>query len=286
MDYLKLIEARKSIREFRDWTITLKQCNDIKNYFSQCKRLIPSIDVELLTFNRDAKEKLSGIAGYQGSIIGAPYYLVILSDEDEYYLENAGYICEDIILKLTDMGLDSCWLTFQDGVSVKEALDIQSQKFPTAIIAYGYGKPEREQRRLDIKTPSNIHIKELNGHIAPKITVEDMVYYEVFGREVNWSEDLHDRELGLAFYAASLSPSFLNRQPYRMIWDQDTVILVEKRDKMTNKMDMKLNNGVVMMNFAVVLSRRRPHDIQWILKAPPKSYELPENFTAVAYCKI
>lgn len=57
-------------------------------------------------------------------MIGAPCYLVILSEAAEHAGENAGYMGEDLVLKLSDMGLDSCWLTFTDEAKVREALGL------------------------------------------------------------------------------------------------------------------------------------------------------------------
>lgn len=286
MNYMKLAEERKSIRSFKKIGVSENQKKEINRYFENSKHLVPQIDVELLELDSDRRPALENCVGYQGLVIGAPYYLILMSEIKDGYLENAGYICEELILKLTDMGLDNCWLTIQDKELLKKNLGHQSDKVPVSVIAYGYGKPERDAVRLDIKSPSDVKFNARDGHVAPKIKVEEMVYLETWGKETHVEDELADKGLQNAFYAASLAPAFLNRQPYRMIWDGHTVVLVSIKDSMTDEFNDKLNCGAVMRNFAAVLSERRTHDTKWILQEPDKKYELPNEARIVGYCMV
>lgn len=286
MNYLNLVEKRKSIRDFKEKTISQDQRNEIHEYFGSCRRLLEGIKVELIGCDSSVREKLEGFAGYQGYIIGAPCYLILLSEEKDSYLENAGYICEDLVLKLTDMGLDSCFITYGNGDAIKAALDISSPLKTAAIIAYGYGKPEKDLRRLNIVSPSDVKVTKREGHIAPKICVDEMVYYEEWGQRAELDDTLIDDGLAKALYAASLAPSFLNRQPYRFVLDSGKVILVRIPDSMTDDHDAKINCGTVMLNFTAALSQWRPADPQWIMGKPAKSYQLPNGYEIISYCEV
>ncbi len=48
-------------------------------------------------------------------MIDSPSYIIILSDIKDNYIENSGYIGESIIFKVTELGIGSCWVTFEDG---------------------------------------------------------------------------------------------------------------------------------------------------------------------------
>ena len=37
---------------------------------------------------------------------------------------NAGYMMEDLVLKLTELDIDTCWLTFTDSDKIKKALSL------------------------------------------------------------------------------------------------------------------------------------------------------------------
>lgn len=52
----------------------------------------------------DAGKRLEGIAGYQGKAFDAPAYLIILFEKSPYYRVNAGFIGENLLLKLFFIG--------------------------------------------------------------------------------------------------------------------------------------------------------------------------------------
>ena len=131
MNYADLITRRKSIREFHSTGIMHSQQAVIRGFFNnECHRLIPDLDMELLLLdkNYNAGDKMEGMIGYGGYAFHAPLYLIILSDHSPYRLYNGGYMGEDMILKLTDMGLSTCYLTVSRGDIVKEILNIDSPK--------------------------------------------------------------------------------------------------------------------------------------------------------------
>ena len=141
MNYRALIQNRKSVREFTGKQVFFGELDKIREYYvNSVRRLLPEIGTELLLFGTDARAALEGAAGYNQFLVGAPQYLVLLSERHPLAHLNAGYMMEDLILKLTDMDLDSCWLTFTDSDDIKKALSINSRLDVAAIAAFGYGK--------------------------------------------------------------------------------------------------------------------------------------------------
>ncbi|MCB6365464.1 nitroreductase family protein [Intestinibacillus massiliensis] len=286
MDYSAMSQARKSVRAFWDTPVPALTVDEIETYFGRCKRLVPSIDVQMRIFERDVKEKLEGTAGYQGFMIGAPCYMVILSDEADHYIENAGFIAEDMILKMTELELSSCWITFSDGEEVKKALGIESDKRIGAIIAFGYGQRTSKKIRLNIKSMSNIDINVEREYYSPKLSIDELVHIQKWGGK-STIEDIGDTDSALwrALYAASLSPSYLNRQPYGFILDNGKVILVVKKDEHTDEVNEKLNIGIVMLHFSGVISQML-FNVDWHWGAPEQDLGLPADCSAVAYCLV
>ena len=283
MKYMEKIEKRTSIREYKKTELEAEKLKAIEEAFAKLHHLIPHIDVELAIRTGDTNSRLEGVTGYQGKSFMAPAYLILLSRKDEYYLENAGYIAEDLCLTLTEMGISHCWLTVNDSEAAKKAAMIDSDKEAVVVIACGYGKKEKTKKRLDILNPSNVFFRERKGHIAPKIAQEELVYQDHWGQPVNWEANIIDPLLDQSFYAASLSPSFLNRQPYRFILRGRQVILCVKRENMTSHEDTWLDIGAVMMNFDAIASQQ--DDVDWIMGAPAGigSLKLPEDYEVAAY---
>ncbi len=288
MNYSALIQNRKSVREFTDKKVPAAVLAEIEAYYQKsCKRLVPELKTELCIFGDDAKEALEGAAGYNQFLIGAPQYLVLLSEKGELAEENAGYIMEDLVLKLTDMDLGSCWLTFTDSAKVKEALNIASELEVAAIAAFGYGVKAKKRLRINILSMSNVDISAKRHYFDPKRSVEDMVFMDTWGNYEPVSEYIgfFDDMLWEAFYAASLAPSYLNRQAYGFVIHDSRITLVRRPDAYTTEIDGKLSLGIVLLHFTSVASEWAGK-IQWRFGQDAGVLQLPEGYEAVASCVL
>lgn len=288
MDYNTLIQNRKSARQFTDKKVTEAVCTELEAYYrSGCQRLVPEIATELWIFGDNTQRALEGAAGYNDFLVGAPQYLVLLSEKAELAYENAGFMMEDLVLKLEDMGLGSCWLTFTDSEAVKKALNIDSGLEVAAIVAFGYPQKARKRMRFNILSMSNVDIGAKRHYFDPKRSVDDLVYLNAWGETDGRDKYIgfYDDMLWEAFYAASLSPSYLNRQAYGFVISDGVVTLVSRPDEYNTEIDGKLSLGVVMLHFAAAASAWAGK-VNWKLGAEAKQIALPEGFGVVASCEV
>ena len=288
MDYNALIQNRKSARQFTDKKVGEPVCTELESYYQNaCQRLVPGIATELWIFGDNTRQALEGAAGYNEFLVGAPQYLVLLSEKAEFAYENAGYMMEDLVLKLEDMGLGACWLTFTDSKAVKEALGIDSPLEVAAIAAFGYPQKARKRMRFNILSMSNVDIGAKRHYFDPKRPVGDMVYLNAWGETQGRDKYIgfYDDMLWEAFYAASLSPSYLNRQAYGFVISDGQVVLVSRPDDYNTKIDGKLSLGVVMLHFAAAASAWAGK-VSWKLGTDAKQIELPEGYSVVASCAL
>lgn len=285
MNYSMLVQNRKSVREFSGKKVSASVTAGIKTYYENVQRLIPGIKTELLIFGKDRQTALEGAAGYSDTLNGAPQYLVLLSEDAPNAGINAGYIMEDLILKLTELGLGTCWITFTDSAAVKEALGITSQLEVAAIAAFGYGERTTKRLRLNILSMSNVDISAKRHYFDPKRSVSDMVYLGSWGNSEGIDEFIgfYDDMLWEGFYAASLSPSYLNRQPYGFIIDGNKVALVKRPDEFTTEIDGNLGLGVVLLHFSAVVSRWHSA-LKW--EFTPDAPAPAEGCSVVAVCEL
>ena len=287
MNYSALIQNRKSVRAFTDKYVSFEDLDKIRAYYHKSvRRLLPDVETELRLFGLDARAVLEGAAGYKQFLVGAPQYMVLLSAKHEHAGENAGYIMEDLILKLTDMGLDTCWLTFTDSEYVKTALEIESDLEVAAVAAFGYGVKTTKRLRFNVRSMSNVDISAQRQYFQPKLGLHDMVFMDSWGNSNGVDEYIgfYDDMLWEAFYAASLSPSYLNRQPYGFVIRDGRLILVEKPDSYTHEIDGKLGLGIVMLHFSSVADEWHGN-IFWQFEED-SDLQLPEGYHAVASCAL
>lgn len=288
MNYFKLATNRKSTRSFKDKAVGVNTIAHIGEYFANCKKLIPEIDVEMKIIDPKYSPQMTGCVGYEDYLIKSPAYLLLISEKSDNALINAGYIGEDMVLKLTDLGLSTCWVTINDDKKLKERLKIEGDKYPVALIAFGYEDKEHAVRRLDIKNISNVILKKRSSYEAPKLFIDDAIFSEDIGIKAEHSVLDSYTDLHKALISACCAPSFLNKQPYRFIIKGGLFVLVALEDKDTSENDFFLNLGIVMLNLYGALSERSGVYGKWelTLSDSVKSLELPEGGKAVAQIHI
>ncbi|WP_027701891.1 nitroreductase family protein [Metaclostridioides mangenotii] len=291
MDYKALISNRKSIREFKDNPIKQEQLVELEKFSDSCKKLVPNIEVEikLLDNSRDkVSEKLQNIAGYKGNMIEAPNYIFILSEVVDNHIENAGYIGENIVLKATEIEIDSCWITFEDSEKILDKLEISSNKSISAIIALGYEATSYKKKIVNpTKTGESYSLSNMeivDNDTSTRLGVEEIVYIDEWGKNID-AETLAERALLDAFNYARMAPSTLNRQPWRFIVDGGKVILAIRNDEYTNTYESKIDAGIVMLFFESIV-RTTLFDTSWTLKKTDKTYNIPSDYKYIGYCNI
>ena len=288
MNYRALIEARRSVRGFTHKRVSPADVAELEAYFHhKAMRLLPSLKTDLLIFGDSAREALEGAAGYHQFLVGAPQYLVLLSQPDPLAHLNGGFLMEDLILKLTDMELDSCWLTFTDSDKVKEALGLATELEVVAIAAFGHGVRTPRRPRINILSMSNVDINAKRHYVEPKRNVRDMAFLDSWGNTHGLDSTIgfFDDMLWEALYAASLSPSYLNRQAYGFVIHDGFVSLVRRPDEYDNDLDGMLSLGAALLHFTAVAASWAGN-LHWNFGEEMPALPLPEGYTQIASCVL
>ena len=284
MNYSALIQSRKSFREYADKKVSNTQLKAIRTYYrNNVRRLIPEIKTHLYLFGTDARSALEGAAGYNQFLIGAPHYMVLLSEKHDQAYINAGYIMEDLILKLVDLNMDSCYLTFADSAQVKQALGIESDLDVAAIAAFGYGRKAVKRPHVNIRSMSEIDIIAKRQFMEPERSIRELTSLNTWGNtyELDQYIGFFDDMLWEALYAASLSPSYLNRQAYGFLLHDGGISLISKPDEYTPQIDRDLSLGIVILHFTAV-AEKWIGELRWRFDPPSRNLELPKDHRWVA----
>ena len=284
MNYSALIQNRKSFREFTDKQVPFSILETLKNYYyNSVRRLVPELKTSLLVFDTAARGALEGAAGYNQFLVGAPQYLVLLSEKQELAHLNAGYIMQDLLLKLNDLELDSCWLTFTDSDEIKDVLGIESPMDVVAIAAFGYGKKAVKRLRLNIRSMSDVDIKAKYRYMEPKRSVNDLVFVDTWGnnRDLDRYIGFFDDMLWEALFAASLAPSYLNRQAYGFLLHDGSISLVSRPDSYNTQIDGDLSLGIVLLHFSAV-AENWAGKLRWNFDVSADGLQIPRDHKLIA----
>lgn len=286
MDYKKLMKSRKSTRAYKDDKVNKEDIKTLLHYFHNCKRLTPDIELESILFEEgeDVFKKLDGIAGYNGRMIQAPSYLVIVSEVDGGYIENTGFVVENMMLKAEELGIDTCWVSFPDSDTIKKKLAVTNENEITAVVALGYGLEQKKVLHVldtgDNYSKADMSVVEDNTSF--RYAVEDFVYDKEWGNEINY-QALEMRGLGDTFTYARLAPSTLNSQPWKFILDDSTLVLAIKDGEHICERDEQTDAGIVML-YVYLIFAETIYDLKWQLGKPKKDYEIPDDYRIVSWC--
>ena len=283
MNYAAVIENRKSVRAFQNKEVSPAQLQAVRSYYERdCQRLNPGIPTELTILDVKTRKDLEGAAGYEEALVGAPHYLVLLSGDHPQAGENAGFLMEDLILKLEEMGLESCWITFTDPEKVKKSLGLSSPLNIAAIAAFGYGEKQQKKMRLNIFSMSCVDIIAKRGYYAPKKDIRELAFVNELDQIQGLDEKIgfYDDMLWQSLYAASKAPSYLNRQPYAFILKDQDLILVRMADPYTDERSIHLDLGIVMLHFTAI-AQQWVGKIHWDFQEKP-ALDLPAGCSVAA----
>lgn len=235
---MKLYDAiycRKSVRKYKDKEIPEHILEKISKISNEIEGYHEGLEVKVNIV--DDYEKIQKVfPGYLGNYgkVKSPYYIIITSENKEGYLENVGYVFEKVILKLTEMGLGSCWIgiPFKKEV-IEKIVDIKKNHIPVLLIAFGYCSESVDLYR---KSVEEFRRKNINELVEGKI-------------EGIWQKVLQ---------AARLSPSAINSQPWRFVIDKKYlhIYCIMRSNPITKKLYDNLNKidiGIALSHIDIAL---------------------------------
>ena len=134
----EMIYHRKSCRSFTGKPVDAEMIEKILSF--DLKPLYPEIKVRMDIVGRD---KVKCICPWT-----TPQLITIYSEETDGYLENIGFLFQQMDLYLQTLGLGVCWLGM-GRINPKTAMDVEGMKF---VIMLSFGHPKGDPLRHELKS--------------------------------------------------------------------------------------------------------------------------------------
>lgn len=213
MDLLEAIEKRHSVRQYTDKKIEGEIKSELESLIAECNKE-SGLNMQLCL--NDTEAFSTGIFTKLVNFKGANNYIAVIGKKSEDLDEKAGYFGENIVLKATQLGLNSCWVaqTFNKG-KVKSLLK-KDEKL-VIVITIGYGV--------------NDGVPHKNKPLEKLTSVK--------GEMPKWFEN------GLK--AAQLAPTATNQQKFKFNLTDDSLVDVTTSFGFYNKVDI----GIVKYHFEI-----------------------------------
>jgi len=196
-----------------------------------------------------------------GIIKGQRGFLVGVCRNDDKELIDLAHKLEDIVLRLTAVGIGTCWLsgTFKRG-DVMDRVELSEGEIIAALIPYGY--PSERKRLIEglVTGSAQSHKRK---------PVDRLFFHGDFSRPV---EDAEDSGFADLIESVRLAPSSMNKQPWRLVLDDGMVHLYLQRsanyisDRFGFDLHM-LDMGIAMRHMELACEIHG-QDVEWVLHGP------------------
>ena len=130
---------------------------------------------------------------------------------------------------------------------------------------------------------SDVDIKAKYRYMEPKRSVNDLAFVDAWGN----SHDLEryigffDDMLWESLFAASLAPSYLNRQAYGFLLHNGSISLISRPEHYNTKIDGDLSLGIVLLHFAAV-AEKWAGKLRWNLDPDSDGLQIPKDHKLIA----
>ena len=184
MNLTEMIYRRKSVRSFTNGLVSDEILNKIEEFVASAKPLYPEIKVKMEIVPRNQVKCICPWTTQQ--------LITIFSEDKPGYLENAGFIFQQLDLYLQSIGIGTCWLGMGT-LTAEDVFEKQRQDGLKYVMMIAFGHPKGKALR-DGKT--DFKRKPL-GEIS----------------------DLEDERLE----PARLAPSSVNSQPWYFAHEENVI---------------------------------------------------------------
>lgn len=205
MDLLEAIKIRKSTRKYKEEDVSLELQDKILAFCENTKKLYSDILTKCVILSKkDIKCILPFVTNQT---------IVLYSEEKEGYLENAGFIMQQVDLYLKTLGLGSCWLGM--GKTKEELSNYDNLKY-VIMLTFGYpdgelARSESEFKRMSLNEISDIIDDRLEvARLAPSSVnsqpwyfthVDDIIHVYRMSRgliKIDRLEKMNQIDIGIA----------------------------------------------------------------------------------------
>lgn len=224
MELYDAIFYRKSIKKYSKNRVSIDMFEEVKNLCEDIDLLDKDINVKAHPILKG--DSLKFIIKKKSRII-APHYVLITSEipeETDGHLESVGFVGEKIVLRLTELGLASCWIgEYFDKKGINDFVHLEEGEEPIALIAFGFPETtetlfRNSEEKLDRKS-----IKDIAKNVDEK-----------------WMYPIE---------CVRLAPSYKNTQPWRFYSENNLLNIYRKKvgEENISKIDM----GIALRHFEI-----------------------------------
>lgn len=216
MNIEEIVKRRHSVRSYTDKEIEKEKVDILNNLINKINN-DENLNIQLILNDNEVFDKF--ILHY-GRLNNCKNYIALIGKKDSKLDEKLGYYGEQLVLKATELNLNTCWVGGTYKKKVVKA-NINDDEKLVCIIAIGYG--------------------QTNGNSRKSKTVSDVSISRVYPQ---WYQK------GVEF--ALLAPTALNQQKFKFEYIDDDNVRVTTKSGAFTKVDL----GIVKYHFELGANKK------------------------------
>ncbi len=218
VDLYQAILARRSVRRYERTPLEPEELAQVRAVIAGVRPLIAENQYHVLLRDLPAASDLTAALGAYGRIANPPHVLVPYLLGDRHPLVDLGFRTEQIAVRLTALGLGSCFIgCLGREAEVRDRFELPGTAHLAALLVFGRPASAAAGRAL------NALVREVTG-ATRKLPAARIFHEEDFGHPTA-------PPLGLEplIEAARNAPSAVDAQPWRFLWREGILHLFVKR---------------------------------------------------------
>jgi len=241
------ILARRSVRRYDKRPLDETVLAQVQEIVSSVKPLIPGNHFEVLMQDVSPGQDLVTALGGYGRLVSPPHYLVPYATGKKHLLEDLGYRVQQIAVRLTALGIGSCYIgSLGREAAVQALFGLPKEARIGAFLAFGWPSEALGGRLF------NTLVRAAAG-ATNKMPVERIFFQDTFETPAQ-----PPAAFAPLIEAARNAPSAVNAQPWRFLWHGERLYLFVKRNNPKygggDRAEYRLyDGGICMANVALAL---------------------------------
>lgn len=134
MDLKEAMQARHSVRQYKDQPLSVEVIAALQEEIAACNRE-SGLHIQLVT---NEPRAFDGFMAHYGKFSGVTSYLALIGKKGPELDEKCGYFGQRLVLKAQQLGLNTCWVAMSY-TKIKTAFTVDKGEKLCVVIALGYG---------------------------------------------------------------------------------------------------------------------------------------------------
>jgi hypothetical protein len=232
MDLYQAMIKRRSVRRYREEPLDRAFLDMIDEITNRARPLVKGNHVRLM--RRDVvrgEDLIAAMDGY-GRILTPPHYLVASMVGSKAPLVDLGYRMEQIAIQMVQLGISVCFIgSLGREANVRVRFRLNPEARTGAFLIFGRPAESTTGRAI------NVAIRRARGENS-RLSAADVFYNGAFERS-----STPPKQLTRLIEAGRLAPSANNAQPWRFLWQHNTLYLF------VQKFNSHYGNPLIMQEY-------------------------------------